>query len=103
MKYHVIGLDRDKEMQKITESLTLLTNIGVLAGLVLLVYEVNQNNQALLNETDVAVFSIAADNRQILVENRELRLLYQRVETERWDQLTPDEQWILMCSSCDLI
>ena len=82
-------------MGKVNEWLTLVTNLGVIAGLVILVYEVNQTNQALLNETDVAVHSIASENRHMLLENAELRKLYQRVETERWDDFSSDQQWIL--------
>ena len=83
-------------MNSLNNWITLLTNIGVIAGLAVLVYEVNQNSQALQNETDVAIFSIAADNRQLLVENSEFRHLYQRIETKQWDQLTPDEQMMLL-------
>ena len=83
-------------MNSLNNWFTLLTNIGVIAGLAVLVYEVNQNSQALQNETDVAIFSIAADNRQLLVENSEFRHLYQRIETKQWDQLTPDEQMMLL-------
>ena len=40
-------------MERMNEWLTLLTNIGVIAGLAILIYEINQNTNALQNETDV--------------------------------------------------
>jgi hypothetical protein len=75
---------------------TRLTNIGVIVGLVVLVYEVNQNTQALQNETDVAIYTMAVDNRQMLLEHSKLRELYVRSVTENWQDFTPDEQMMLL-------
>jgi hypothetical protein len=83
-------------VEKTNAWLTLITNLGVIGGLIILVYEVQQNTQALENETDVAVYSMAMENRQMLVESSELRDLYVRVETESWNDFTPEEQMTLL-------
>jgi hypothetical protein len=83
-------------MERMNEWLTLLTNIGVIAGLAILIYEINQNTNALQNETDVAIYSMAQDNRQMMLENSDLRKLYHRVENQLWADLTPDEQLMLL-------
>ena len=83
-------------MERTNPWLTLLTNLGVIGGLLILIYEVQQNTQALKNETDVAIYSMSMDNRQMLVESSELRDPYVRVETELWSDFTPEEQMTLL-------
>lgn len=70
-----------KTLNKLSDWILLVTNLVVIAGLALMVYEIKQNIQALHNETDVAIYSLAADNRRLLSKDTSLRTLYQRMET----------------------
>ena len=72
-------------MEKLNQWMTLLTNIGVLAGLVLLVYEVNQNTNALRNETDVAIYSMAAEDTRTVIENPDIAEVFPRAASKDWN------------------
>ncbi|MGI9264477.1 MAG: hypothetical protein ACR2QU_06090 [Gammaproteobacteria bacterium] len=50
-------------MERLNQWLALLTNVGVLIGLIVVIYEINQNTVALGNETDVAIYTIASNVR----------------------------------------
>jgi len=82
-------------LKQINEWITLFTNMAVLAGLIVLVLEVNQNTTALQNESDVAVYSIAAENARLLVENDALRQVYQSVNAEPGIKLSNDQKLLL--------
>ena len=73
-------------VEKSNQWLTLPTNFGVIAGLGLLVYEISQNTQALNNDINVAIYSMAADNGRLLIESRELRDVLERATTEEWSE-----------------
>jgi hypothetical protein len=81
----------DKSIQWIT----LFTNLGVIAGLALLVYEINQNTQALYNDRDVAIYSMSADNSRLLVESPELRGALEKANTGEWSGFSYAERLIL--------
>ena len=82
-------------MDKANQWLTLLTNIGVLLGLVVLIYEINQNNVALENETDVAIYAISAENILQVIENSELRELLIRAEDTHFEDFSRSDQIML--------
>ena len=82
-------------MEKLNNWLTLVTNIGVIAGLALLVYEVEQNTKALQNEADVAIYSMSADNQRLTLEHPELREMFVRIETEEWSNFSREEKMII--------
>lgn len=42
-------------MEKTNRWLTLVANLGVVAGLFILIFEVNQNTSALRNEADITI------------------------------------------------
>ncbi len=79
-------------MQKMNRWLTLVANLGVLAGLFILIYEVDQNTSALRNEADIAIWSIAAGQAMTVVEHPEVAGLLVRAETEALDSFSPVEQ-----------
>ena len=86
--------------------LTFATNIGVLAGLVILIIEINQNTTAIENQVDVAIFSDAPV--RYVVEHPELAELQVRSESEAWDSFSEVEQeqlmnlWALSLDSAEL-
>ena len=82
-------------MDKLNRWLTQLTNLGVLVGLVVLVYEVNQNTQALQNETDVAIYSMAAVSSQLYFGSEELRRLVMDSRTKPWSEFSEADQMML--------
>ena len=82
-------------MEKPNQWLSLFTNLGVIAGLVLLVYEISQNTQALNNDIDVAIYSMSADNSRLLVESEALRSVLEKAHSEEWDEFPFSEKTIL--------
>ncbi len=82
-------------MEKSNQWLTLLTNLGVIAGLGLLVYEISQNTRALNNDIDVAIYSMAADNGRLLIESRELRDVLEQATTAELSEFSYAEKTIL--------
>lgn len=85
---------------------TLITNIGVMAGLFFLIIEVSQNTVAIENQVDVAVYGDAPI--RLLVENPDLAELHVRSETESWEDFSAIEQerlgalWALSLDSAEL-
>ena len=77
---------------RLNKWLTLIANIGVLVGLVVLVYEVRQNTQALQNQADVAIWSIGAEQANVVVDNPSVAEIMLVSETEGLDALTPVDQ-----------
>jgi len=72
--------------------LTLFTNIGVIIGLVLVFYEVQQNTLALDNGADIAIWSIGSQTAGLVVESSEVAQILTRFETEPWGNFSKEEQ-----------
>lgn len=93
-------------IERANQWFTLITNIGVMAGLIFLIIEVSQNTVAIENQIDVAVYSDAPI--RLLVENPDLAELHVRSETEAWEDFSPVEQerlgalWALSLDSAEL-
>ncbi len=85
---------------------TLITNIGVMAGLIFLIIEISQNTVAIENQIDAAVYSDTT--MRLLVEYPDLAELHVRSETEAWDDFSPVEKerlgalWALSLDSAEL-
>jgi hypothetical protein len=79
-------------MDRLNGWVTLLTNLAVLAGLVVLIYEVNQNTQALQNETDVAVYSLASDANRLVIEHPRLKELLLEARTIGWNEFSDTDK-----------
>ena len=79
-------------MERTNKWLNILTNVGVLVGLGLLIYEINQNTHALSNETDVAIYSIASNVSLLQAESAEIAELMARSTTAEWDDFNTVEK-----------
>jgi hypothetical protein len=79
-------------MERTNQWLSLLTNVGVLVGLGILIYEIDQNTLALSNETDVAIYSIASNVSLLQAESSEIAELMVRSTTAEWDDFDAVEQ-----------
>ena len=75
--------------------LTLVANMGVLLGLVVLVYEVRQNTQALRNETDVAIYSLGAELGNVVIDNPDVAALMIQARDAGLNSLSPADQFRL--------
>jgi hypothetical protein len=82
-------------MHKLNRWMTTVTNIGVIVGLVVLIYEVNLNTQSVQNETDVAIYVMAADNARLLIDNEQLRHPYVQIESKSWIDFSEVDRVIL--------
>ena len=79
-------------MNKINQTLTLLTNVGVLLGLVFLIYEINQTNIAIENEADAAVYGTFIAGSYVLAESAELADLIAKTRSAEWSDFTEQEK-----------
>jgi len=92
-------------VEKLNQWLALLTNVGVLAGLILLIIEVEQNTTAIENQIDTALLESPMN---FLIEDPGLAALHVRTESEPWDSFTPVERerltalWALSLDSAEL-
>jgi hypothetical protein len=83
-------------------------NLGVLIGLVVLIFELGQNTSALLNETDVAIANIGSNQASLVVQYPELAELLVQAETEDWSSFSKIEQlrlgvfWSLLVDRLEL-
>lgn len=75
-------------MKKLNETITLLTNIGVLLGLVFLIYEINQNTIAIENEADAAIYGTFISGSYVLAESADLAELISRTPDTKWGDFT---------------
>jgi hypothetical protein len=79
-------------LDSLNKWLTLLANVGVFAGLVLLAYEINQTQQQL----EIASLADSTDNftqaMEILAQDEDLSALVFRAEHE-FDELDDFERW----------
>jgi len=51
------------------QTISILANVGVIAGILFLAFELRQNNQILIAQTSYAQFSIERERRNRLIEN----------------------------------
>ena len=79
-------------MKKLNETLTLLTNIGLLLGFIFLIYEINQNTIAIENEADAAIYSTFIAGSYVLAESEELAELIARTPNTKWEDFTEAEK-----------
>jgi hypothetical protein len=70
--------------------LTLTANIGVLAGILFLGFELRQNNELLTAQGRAVRAELRQASFVLMVENRDLRLAL--VKSQNDETLTPDEQ-----------
>ena len=89
-------LDWRAKMIKIraAEAISVIANIGVLAGLGFLAYEIRQNTQAIESATIQALAQQTLDASMIGVENPELRVAFARA-SRGLEYVTPEDYSIL--------
>ena len=78
------------KLKRTNQWLTFAASIGVIVGLVVLIFEINQNTIAIENQVDVAVFSLGPIG--YLIEHRDLAELSVRSKSEPWDSFSMVEQ-----------
>ena len=81
-----------EQLSRVGNWVSIATNIGVLVGLAILIYEINQNTIALENETDVAIYSNATNSGLLVAESSDLAELLARAEVGPWEALTLAER-----------
>jgi hypothetical protein len=79
-------------MEKINQWLTLAANVGVLAGIVFLIIEVEQNTRAQHGSTMQAFVAATAENNGILSASDDLTAIVVRGDSEGIDVLDPVEK-----------
>ena len=79
--------------QTIKNYVEIIASIGVLLGIVLLAYEVNQNNQLLTAQTQATYTTTRFDAVRELSRNGEMMKL--RLKASQGEPLTKDEEWRL--------
>ena len=72
--------------------ITLLTNVGVLFGIFVLIYEVRQNTISMENQTDVAILEIGSNQASLIVSDPGLADLLMRSSADAWSSFAPVEQ-----------
>jgi hypothetical protein len=80
--------------QSIKHNIEIFANVGVLLGIILLAYEVNQNNQLLSAEARGMHMSIRSDFQQRLASDEGLMNL--RLKAAQGEELSQTEEWRLM-------
>ncbi|NIL93755.1 MAG: hypothetical protein GTO71_04800 [Woeseiaceae bacterium] len=94
------------KLKQANQWVSLATNVAVVAGLIVLIVEINQNTVALENQIDVAIYADAPI--VMLAEHPDLAELHVRSESEAWDSFSPVEQerlsalWALSLDSAEL-
>src|SRR5262245_21570555 len=79
---------------RVSDAISLIANIGVLAGLGFLAYEIHQNTQAVQGATVQALAEQGMDASFVAVGNPELRLAYARAG-RGLEYMTPEDASIL--------
>ena len=51
------------------QTISILANVGVIAGIIFLAFELRQNNQILIAQTSYAQFNVERERRDRLIEN----------------------------------
>jgi hypothetical protein len=80
----------------IGQTIQILANIGVIAGIVFLAVEVQQANNAVQSSTLQAIGELSYGSARAIVENTELRQALQAAR--RGEDLTDDQEYMLFAS-----
>lgn len=80
--------------QSIKHNIEIIANVGVLLGIILLAYEVNQNNQLLAAEARATHMQIRAGLQEGMA--REEGLMKLRLKAANNEPLAQDEEWRLV-------
>ncbi len=78
---------------EVGQLITILANVAVFVGLVVLVLEIRQNTEALRNEADVAIWSIGSQTASLVADNREIAELLLAAQTQDLTEFSPIEQF----------
>ena len=78
---------------EVGQLITILANVAVFVGLVVLVLEIRQNTEALRNEADVAIWSIGSQTAGLVADNREIAELLLAARTQDLTEFSPIEQF----------
>lgn len=78
-------------LEKLNQWLTLAANLGVMTGIVFLVFELNQNTQALQTESYTSVLEMISEGEIILATNAEFHDLF--VTGEKSPEQLPEQDW----------
>ncbi len=73
-------------MDRLNNWVSLLVNIGVLAGLGFLIVEVSQNTRAITNESDVAIHSLSIQASLLVSESEKISNLRVRAVDTEWNE-----------------
>ena len=80
------------KIKRANQWIALLTNVGVLLGIFVLIYEIRQNTISIENQTDVAIFELGSSQASLFVMDAELAALLERSATAQWSSFSPVEQ-----------
>ena len=81
------------KFERTNEWIELLTNVGVLFGIFVLIYEIRQNTISIANQTDVAIQDLGHSNQaSLIVADSDLAAIFLRSATEPWNSFSPVEQ-----------
>ena len=69
------------KIKRANQWIALLTNVGVLLGIFVLIYEIRQNTISIENQTDVAIFELGSSQASLFVMDAELAALLERSAT----------------------
>ena len=80
------------KLKRTNEWIALLTNVGVLFGIFVLIYEIRQNTISIANQIDVAIQDIGSSHASLIVADPDLATVFLRSATEPWNSFSPVEQ-----------
>jgi len=80
---------------ELNDWITLLANIGVLAGIIFLGIEISQNNQLMASQERFNRFTVATAPAYALVGTPELSAAVSATRIGGLDQLSPDQQFLV--------
>ncbi len=80
------------KFERTNEWIALLTNVGVLLGIFVLIYEIRQNTISIKNQTDVAIQTIGHGHASLIVSDPDMSAMFMRSATVPWNSFSPLEQ-----------
>ena len=80
------------KFERINQWIALLTNVGVLLGIFVLIFEIRQNTISIQNQTDVAITDIGSSTAALVIGDPDLAAIEVKSATEPWSNLSPVEQ-----------
>ena len=69
------------KFERTNKWIALLTNVGVLFGIFVLIYEIRQNTISIENQTDVAIQEIGHSSASLIVADPDLATIFLRSAT----------------------